>query len=469
MSSTRKKSKDSGRRRASLAGDVRDKERALVASASVGRIGEYEDSPSAVSKRASAEKPGTQRERKNRGRRRSRRNSAAPSVPSVASDGGTNAASDAEPGGTTQRSETEVAGSVEQTGLRKCTSVTEDSTAMEQPGSAKEPGETQHADAMEHPGEVEPGSLMEQPAQTQHALPMEQPGTTAPTGSTFQPATSQHADAMAETGNTELPVSSPQSGLTGPLAKSHSRRRGSLKARDSFVTTTTQALSTLLCTHSPSASTDHPSRKVPAEWRTEALKSKVAATMLLVVAILAFAFLLRISASTGNKRRTYCTTTGCLTHKALIEEQLDRGVDPCDDFYAYVCNRWKPKKEFSDLSHSALSDMVMSWLSDLPTTLSKGMTFLPVGRKAAAMFNSCMTETGSHVNILKNFMNAHGLVWPEKPDEHSLPANALFDLSFNWNVNLWFALNVLPGVEQSARRRIFMKPNNLMPLWKSSA
>ncbi|KAL3195665.1 hypothetical protein MRX96_001792 [Rhipicephalus microplus] len=116
--------------------------------------------------------------------------------------------------------------------------------------------------------------------------------------------------------------------------------------------------------------------------------------MLLIVALLTLAFLLREQTSAGSERRTYCTTKGCLTHKALIEKQLDRGVDPCDDFYAHVCNRWKPEKEFSELTRSALSGMVVSWLSYLPTTLSKGMALLPVGRKAAAMFNSCMTETG---------------------------------------------------------------------------
>ncbi|KAH7972730.1 hypothetical protein HPB52_016329 [Rhipicephalus sanguineus] len=364
MSSKRRASRDSGRRRASLAGDVRDKERGLAAPASVCRAGENVDLPSAVSKRTSAEKSGTHRDRKNRSRRRSRRNSTAHSIPSVVSDSGTSAASDAEPGGTAQRGATDQVGSVEQTEPRKRTSVTEHGPAMEQPGPAKDPGETQHAGVKEYPGESGHGSPMEQPAQTEHAIRKEHPGATAPNFSTIQPATSQHVGAMVQTDKTE-----------------------------------------------PGSTVD--------------------------------------------------------TELALIEEQLDRGVGACDDFYAHVCNRWKPKKEFSDLSRSALSDMVMQWLSYLPTTLSKGTALLPVGRKAAAMFNSCMTETGSHVDILKKFMNAHGLVWPEEPDENRLPADALLDLSFNWNVHLWFTLNILPGFEQSERRRIFMKPNNLMPLWKA--
>ncbi|XP_077523660.1 endothelin-converting enzyme 1-like [Amblyomma americanum] len=113
--------------------------------------------------------------------------------------------------------------------------------------------------------------------------------------------------------------------------------------------------------------------------------------------------------------------------------------------------------------------MVMAWKSKVPDTLLKGVARLPVGRKAAAMFNSCMTQTGLQVDVIKNFMSAHGLVWPEDPVGNSPgPVEVLFDLAFNWNVNLWFTLDLLPrAADDQQKRRLFIAPNNLMLEWRS--
>ncbi|KAH7940789.1 hypothetical protein HPB49_005823 [Dermacentor silvarum] len=141
--------------------------------------------------------------------------------------------------------------------------------------------------------------------------------------------------------------------------------------------------------------------------------------------------------------------------RQLLEDQLDKTIDACEDFGAYVCRRWLPRKEFAELSRSMLSDMVLSWLSRLPDTLTKSAARLPVGRKAAAMFNSCLTQ----------FMHDHGLAWPEFPDGSIKPLEALFDLSFNWRVHLWLRLNVLAVTRHYNRRLITVSPNDILALW----
>ncbi|KAK8781331.1 hypothetical protein V5799_017328 [Amblyomma americanum] len=84
------------------------------------------------------------------------------------------------------------------------------------------------------------------------------------------------------------------------------------------------------------------------------------------------------------------------------------------------------------------------------------------------MFNSCMTQTDSQVGVLKNFMREHGLVWPEDPTDKLGPAEVLFDLAFNWNVNLWFSLKLLPSTaDDHEKRRIFLAPNDLMLQWRN--
>ncbi|KAL3195632.1 hypothetical protein MRX96_001765 [Rhipicephalus microplus] len=163
---------------------------------------------------------------------------------------------------------------------------------------------------------------------------------------------------------------------------------------------------------------------------------------LLAVSLLAITLLTIVTASVfllypkpKRRLRSYCETKGCEAHRYQISHQLDKSIDPCDDFSAYVCARWKPRKEFQ-LSRSQLSDMFLSWLYKLPETLAKGVVYFPVGKKVAAIFDSCMTETGSHIHVMREFMRECDILWPDDPEEPVTPAKPLFDLSFNWNVHL---------------------------------
>ncbi|XP_075723966.1 endothelin-converting enzyme 1-like [Rhipicephalus microplus] len=194
---------------------------------------------------------------------------------------------------------------------------------------------------------------------------------------------------------------------------------------------------------------------------------------LLAVSLLAITLLTIVAASVfllypkpKRRLRSYCETKGCEAHRYQISHQLDKSIDPCDDFSAYVCARWKPRKEFQ-LSRSQLSDMFLSWLYKLPETLAKGVVHFPVGKKVAAIFDSCMTETGSHVPVMREFMRDRDILWPDDPEEPVTPAKPLFDLSFNWNVHLWFTLRIIPATSEEKSRRVFFAPNYLMALWKA--
>ncbi|KAL1441021.1 hypothetical protein MTO96_008943 [Rhipicephalus appendiculatus] len=68
---------------------------------------------------------------------------------------------------------------------------------------------------------------------------------------------------------------------------------------------------------------------------------------------------------------------------------------------------------------------------------------------------------------MKEFMKERGILWPEKSPEDVTPTMLLFDLSFNWNVPLWFTLKVLPAIPGKVKRRIFFAPNDLMIFWKA--
>ncbi|XP_037576793.1 endothelin-converting enzyme 1 [Dermacentor silvarum] len=150
-----------------------------------------------------------------------------------------------------------------------------------------------------------------------------------------------------------------------------------------------------------------------------------------------------------------------------ITNQLDKGINPCDDFGAHVCGRWMPRKERS-LSRSEMSDMYLSWLYGLPERLNKGFRQFRVVKKVAVMYNMCMRQEGSQIDMFKEFMRARGIIWPEKQDEPVPLVKALSDLAFNWNVNLWFSVKLLPSISKEKPRHIFLAPNELMLLWKAT-
>ncbi|XP_075554777.1 endothelin-converting enzyme 2-like [Dermacentor variabilis] len=214
----------------------------------------------------------------------------------------------------------------------------------------------------------------------------------------------------------------------------------------------------------PPSSSDHSRGSYAFRQFKLSREAKLALTALLVLTALALGFLLYRRAS--RQTAAHCRTSCCEQHRYRISNQLDQGIDPCNDFGDYVCGRWMPRKMFR-LSNSEMSDMLLSWLYNFPERLNKGFAQLAIVRKVVAMYNMCLRTKGSPIEIIKEFMHARGISWPEKPHEPVSPIRVLFDLSLNWNVHLWFTTKIFPATSTETPRHIFFAPNELMPLWKS--
>nr|XP_037275726.1 membrane metallo-endopeptidase-like 1 [Rhipicephalus microplus] len=194
-------------------------------------------------------------------------------------------------------------------------------------------------------------------------------------------------------------------------------------------------------------------------------KVKVLLAVSVIAVIVGFTLLL-LNLKPKRHRVEFCVTKGCQEHRDRIESQMDKNIEPCHDFGAHVCGRWKGIGE-SYMSRSQMNDMLLAWLLNFPKTLRTGVVHFPAGRKIDAIFKSCMAQEESEIHILKEFMEARGILWPEKSPEDVPPAMALFDLSFNWNADLWFALRVLPAVSGKVQRRIFFGINGEIVIWKA--
>lgn len=163
-------------------------------------------------------------------------------------------------------------------------------------------------------------------------------------------------------------------------------------------------------------------------------------------------------------REPVCDTSDCRLHRYTLESGMDPSVDPCDNFSAYVCAKWRPRHRSA---RSALSDMVVEWLSDLPKWLRRSASLLPTATKAATMFDVCMNQAESTTDVALRFLRDRGLQWPDDgPDGTSSPAEVLFDLAFNWKAPLWFSIQMLPkSQDYPHQRRLLFAPNDLISQW----
>ncbi|XP_077544615.1 uncharacterized protein LOC144157706 [Haemaphysalis longicornis] len=159
-----------------------------------------------------------------------------------------------------------------------------------------------------------------------------------------------------------------------------------------------------------------------------------------------------------------CRSEDCTNHLHRLQRGIDTSTSPCTNFSQYVCGRWKHDLRFH-LSKSVLSDMVDVWLSGVEALLRRGAAEFPVASKALAMLESCMTQDGPTTEAVKKFMEDHGLSWPGEPSASEHPLGVMLDLSFNWDVPLWFRMRILPFVEGQQRRRVFFGANKLLPHW----
>ncbi|KAH8026949.1 hypothetical protein HPB51_000374 [Rhipicephalus microplus] len=287
---------------------------------------------------------------------------------------------------------------------------------------------------------------------------LRKPGGSAP--AILAPEQAKAAASTLSPGSSECPASSPS-----PAASPDKRRKGrqSLKALDELLE---NRVATAAGMFSKWANTLEPSQASVAPKRHRfPYETKMLLAVPIIVIILGFTFLLLYQRPKA-RRVQFCVTKGCQEHRDRIEAQIDKDVEPCEDFRAYVCGHWTGSGKAYQ-SRSQMNDMRLHWLHMFPETLRKGLVHFPAGRKVDAMFKSCMAQKGPKIAIIKKFMNARGILWPEKSPEDIPPAMALFDLSFNWNADLWFALRVLPAVPGKVQRRIFFGTNDEIVLWKT--
>ncbi|KAH9378213.1 hypothetical protein HPB48_014907 [Haemaphysalis longicornis] len=197
----------------------------------------------------------------------------------------------------------------------------------------------------------------------------------------------------------------------------------------------------------------------------KSLPSVACAVVVVVLGVILAGVLVSKALYKRENASRYCTSEHCLAHWSRLNEVMDWSVDPCKNFSAFVCGRWKP--DTAAISRSTLDSMVVSWQDNFEALLEKAALNMTVAAKPIAMLQSCRSKLTSNltVSVFKQFMKNLSLQWPEEPPPTGrTPLEVLVDLSYNWQAPLWFRVELIPdGIEQP--RQILVRANGLISTW----
>ncbi|XP_077486535.1 endothelin-converting enzyme 1-like [Amblyomma americanum] len=201
-------------------------------------------------------------------------------------------------------------------------------------------------------------------------------------------------------------------------------------------------------------------------WR----KKVVVALVALVVAIGTIALMaLAAEVQFGRKRKAYCDSEDCLSHVDMLTTNLDGNIDPCEDFSAYVCSAWTRSAEYREHVKGPIDAMLYARFLRFSTMLAEGAKKLPVGDKALAMYESCMSSDTTEVTNLDNFrrlMKAIGLSWPEQPTANVSALGTLLVMAYKWQMPLWMSVTV-PVTRDTAKWRLQIKPGHYITVLRN--
>ncbi|XP_037580233.1 endothelin-converting enzyme 1 [Dermacentor silvarum] len=132
-----------------------------------------------------------------------------------------------------------------------------------------------------------------------------------------------------------------------------------------------------------------------------------------------------------------CTTTACSEFAKLIADSVDQSVDPCSDFDAYVCSRWRTTR-----TYSVNAELVMHAVDVMTKVVSKDTgpdkTVQTNLDKAGRFYHSCdvvWRGERDELPVIRDYLMRAGIVWPRRSATPNV-ARTLLSMSIllNWPV-----------------------------------
>lgn len=154
--------------------------------------------------------------------------------------------------------------------------------------------------------------------------------------------------------------------------------------------------------------------------------------------------------------RTVCESSVCKERAQLILASVNQSADPCDDFYAYVCNRWNEAHPIPDdlTVMSPFNQVTLKVERDLREIL-ESLPVVPEAKtareKAAAAYHACMNTSISEEEGLKavrRVLERNGLgKWPILDDKDAAEVGELKDIVERTGLESLFTVGIVKDMD----------------------
>ncbi|KAH6929995.1 hypothetical protein HPB50_007935 [Hyalomma asiaticum] len=149
-----------------------------------------------------------------------------------------------------------------------------------------------------------------------------------------------------------------------------------------------------------------------------------------------------------------CDTEACTDIAARLLDSMDTSVDPCSDFYAFVCARSSVRSVRDSMKAKALRDQFAELSSDL--------WFV---ERPSRLYHKCLdpepSEIAASVLALKAMLRNLSLHWPEdqqlQHDRH--PMDVMLEMAIKWDINFLFSLDAVDS-QATGKVLVFHKARN---------
>ncbi|XP_037517876.2 membrane metallo-endopeptidase-like 1 [Rhipicephalus sanguineus] len=157
-----------------------------------------------------------------------------------------------------------------------------------------------------------------------------------------------------------------------------------------------------------------------------------------------------------------CDHESCHEYSQLLRASLAGSVNPCHNFYAYVCHGVRDPggtgASILSLTRERVIDALLDEWLRANDTRQRDTRVADKSLWAGKLLRMCVTQHGSGEGSLvelQRFMIKMNLTWPRVDDNEYLDTlGTLVKLSLFWNVDVWFSMRVL-YVNSSTRRPTF--------------
>ncbi|XP_075529262.1 endothelin-converting enzyme 2-like isoform X1 [Dermacentor variabilis] len=126
---------------------------------------------------------------------------------------------------------------------------------------------------------------------------------------------------------------------------------------------------------------------------------------------------------------------GCMLYTKLLNETMDWSVDPCQDFYRFVCGRLKNKSSV----RRSISDRFIQAVADIARQEDVSAEGQTAAQKAARLFKSCeeiVTKYMDYAPRIRGYMRDANLHWPQHPKTRGIESvdvfRSILELNDKW-------------------------------------